>query len=324
MYPEGDTEAMLAGLQKSALSNGKCWVNFATLNRFLTSTKHSMPKSQKTPVIEHIFDLLYDNKTGTLSRTVVTAKDIQKAKLYCNKNLGTTINMDTNPSNFMKDIVRSRSALERIWPARVRNLGWTGEQHTGDGNIFEFVPFVAGTSEIDFHPTDVTPTFAVQSLSLPLASKALGRQDEPWLLQVAVNLRVIETHFAVGENRQIEALELNHLQMDIKLRKVQIDALFLAKRSMEDSDAHGSVLITVEAKQGNQRILQEQIARQVKWAFAATPNELVIPTAVVGIRNKGIYVVEFKAVHRSEAHAFETPIFHREALFVLQPQVKGI
>jgi RNase P protein component len=283
-----------------------------------------MPKSQKTPVIERIFDLLFNPSTGTLSRTVVTATDIQEAKQWCNTNLRTTINMGTNPSNFMKDIVRTRNGMETIWPARLRKLGWSGTQHTGDGNILKFIPYVEGEAEFDYKPTEATPIFEVQSLSLPLASKALGRKDEPWLLQVAVNLRVIETHFAVGENRQIEALELNHLQMDIKLRKVQIDALFLAKRSMEDSDAHESVLITVEAKQEKERILVEQIARQVKAAFASTHNELVIPTAIVGIRKKGIYVVEFKAVHRSAIDTFISPEFHREAMFVLKPAVKGI
>jgi hypothetical protein len=281
-----------------------------------------MPKSQKTLVIERIFDQLYDKSTNTLSRSIVTAKDIQDAKKWCNENCASTINTDTNPSNFMKDLVRKRSGMKN-WPQRILDLGWTGIQSIGKGNIFEFVKYDE-ESEIDYKPTDATPTFAVQSLSLPLASRALGRQDEPWLLQVAVNLRVIETHFAVGENRQIEALELTHLQMDIKLPLGQIDALFIAKRRMEDSDAHGSVLITVEAKQETERILTEQIARQVKAAFAETPNEMVIPTAVVGIRKKGIYVVEFKAVHRSEVGTFTSPVFHREAMFLLQPAVKGI
>jgi ribonuclease P protein component len=283
-----------------------------------------MAKSQKPQVIERIFDLLYDPATGTLSKTVVTAPEVQEAKRWCNENLGTTIKLDSNPYNFMKDIVRSTSG-RKAWPQRIRDLGWTGVQRTGGSNVFEFVPVAEEESDtIDFQPTESTPTFPIQSLSLPLASRQLGRKDEPWLLQVTVNLRVIETHFAVGENRQIEALEINHLQMDLKLRDAQIDALFLAKMSIEDSDAHGSVLITVEAKQGNQLILTEQIARQVREAFNATRNDLVIPTAVVGVRNKGIYVVEFKAVQRSNAKDFKAPVFHRDAMFVLQPHVKGI
>jgi hypothetical protein len=285
-----------------------------------------MAKSQKTAVIERIFNLLYDEASGQLRRTVVTAEDIEEAKLYCNVELEMNIKLNSNPFNFMKDIVRSTSG-SKIWPESVHARGFTGKQKTGGGDIFEFVPLIVGQKtefDEDYKPSDSTPTFLIQSLSLPLASKALGRKDESWLLQVAVNLRVIETHFAIGDNRQINALELNHLQMDIKLRTVQIDALFLAKQDLEDSDAHGSVLITVEAKQGNQRILTEQITRQVQEAFEATPNDLIIPTAIVGVRNKGIYVVEFKAVRRSESKNFKAPVFHREAMFVLLPTVKGI
>lgn len=285
-----------------------------------------MSKSQKTIVIERIFDLLYDPATGTLRKNVVTAGDLAEAKRYCNEFLGATIKLDSNPFNFMKDIVRGKAAA-KIWPDRVRKLGFVGEQRTGDGNVFAFVPVVEGVSEgfeVDFRPTEDTPRYQVQSLSLPLASKALGRTDESWLLQVAVNLRIIETHFAIGENRQIEALELNHLQMDIKLRKVQIDALYLAKCEATTGNPLGSVLITVEAKQGNQRILTEQIARQVRAAFVSTLNDLIVPTAIAAIRGKGMYVVEFKAVRRADLANFEAPVFHREAMFILQPSVQGI
>jgi hypothetical protein len=285
-----------------------------------------MPKSQKTIVIERIFDLLYDPATGKLKRSVVTATDLAEAKRYCNEFLGATIKLDSNPFNFMKDIVRGTAAA-KIWPDRVRQLGFVGEQRTGDGNVFAFVPVVAGVTEgfvVDYRPTADTPRYQVQSLSLPLASKALGRTDESWLLQVAVNLRIIETHFAVGENRQIEALELNHLQMDIKLRKVQIDALYLAQFTPTLLDPNGNALITVEAKQGNQRILTEQIARQVEAAFESTTNDLIIPTAIAAIRGQGMFVVEFKAVRRSDLASFGSPIFHREAMFLLQPSVQGI
>jgi hypothetical protein len=286
----------------------------------------SMAKSQKTIVIEHIFDQLYDPASGSLSRTVVTATDVQEAKRFCNEHRGTTFKPDSNPFNFMKDIVRGKGAA-RIWPDRVRQLGYVGEQVTGDGKVFEFVPVVPGTSEgfaVDFRPTSSTPVVPVQSLSLPTASKALGRTDESWLLQVAVNLRVVESHFAIGDHRQIEPLELNHLQMDIKLRRVQIDALFLALCEPRLDDPSGRVLVTVEAKQGNQRILTEQIARQVKAAFESTDNNIVVPIAIAAIRGKGIYVVEFRAVHRAESATFDSPQFHRDAMYVLHPAVKGI
>ncbi len=81
------------------------------------------------------------------------------------------------------------------------------------------------------------------------------------------------------------------------------------------TDPSGSVLITVEEKQGNQRILTEQIARQVRAAFESTSNNLIVPTAIAAIRGKGMYVVEFKAVHRDDIATFEAPVVHREAVF---------
>lgn len=283
-------------------------------------------KSEKTIVIEHIFDQLYDQESGRLTRTVITSEDIQAAKRYCAEHYQIKLKLDSNPYNFMKDIVRGKSA-SKIWPERLRAMGIVGEQRTGNGAVFEFVFHEEGAPEsleADFRPTEQTHRFPVQSLSLPLASKSLGRTDESWLLQVAVNLRIIETHFATGENTQINALELSHLQMDIKLRKVQIDALFLAQHAPGLDEKLESVLITVEAKQGNQRILTEQIARQIRAAFESTKTDLVIPTAIAAIRNKGIYVVEFKSVRRDEIQNFTAPIFHRDAMFVLQPTVKGI
>lgn len=285
-----------------------------------------MAKSEKTVVIQHIFDNLYDSLTGSLSRTVVTAEDIQDAKRYCAEHYNVRLKLNSNPFNFMKDIVRGKSA-SKIWPERIRALGIVGEQRTGGGAVFEFVSQDDGNPEsldADFRPTDLTPVFPIQSLSLPLASKSLGRTDESWLLQVAVNLRIIETHFATGENHQIDALELSHLQMDIKLRKVQIDALFLAQYISPLDRSQESALITVEAKQGNQRILTEQISRQIKASFESTKTEVILPIAIAAIRNKGVYVVEFKMVHRDEIDSFAAPVFHRDAMFILQPPVKGI
>lgn len=284
-----------------------------------------MAKSQKTVVIQHLFDQRFDPRTGKLSNSMVTAADLQAAKKYCNEHLGATIKLDSNPFNFMKDIVRGNSA-DKIWPQQVKEQGYVGEQVTGDGNVFAFVPYVpeAYGFTTNFAPTDATPHFPVQSLSLPLASKELGRKDESWLLQVAVNLRILETHFAVGENRQLNALELCHLQMDIKLRKVQIDALFLAKCDASAYAPAGNCLITVEAKQGNQRILLEQIARQVKAAFECTEAEVIVPTAIAAIGGKGVYLVEFEAVRRSQAADFSQPVLHRDAMYELYPQVNGI
>jgi hypothetical protein len=284
-----------------------------------------MAKSYKPAVIEHIFNGLYNPATKTLSRTIVTAKDIQEAKVAVSQQQGLRIKLDSQQMNFMKDLVRGRGAA-RLWPPSVLAAGYTGEQRTGSGAVFEFVPVVAGTPSslsIDYVPSAHTPRFQVQSLSIPQASKSLGRRDEPWLLQVAVQLHVLETHFAVGANKQIDALEMSHLQMDLKLRKVQIDAMFLVHHALPAKEI-SEAIITVEAKQHNQRILPEQIGRQVNAAFASTRADLVIPVAIAASPGEGIYVVEFQAVRRDALAQFMAPAFHRDALFLLEPPVKGI
>jgi hypothetical protein len=105
---------------------------------------------------------------------------------------------------------------------------------------------------------------------------------------------------------------------------VQIDALYRILYLAADGITQAGALITVEAKQSDQRILTEQIARQVIAAFESTDAELVIPTAIAAIRNEGIFVVEFKAVHRRDLPAFVLPQYHRDAMFLLQPSVKGV
>ncbi|WP_280171111.1 hypothetical protein [Agrobacterium pusense] len=285
-----------------------------------------MPKSYKPAVIQRIFDVLTDPKTGELSRTVVYSSDIQDAKRYCNETFGSNIKLDSNPYNFMKDLVRGQGAI-KMWPEGVRQRGWTGEQRTGGGAVFEFVPLCESQPDkldLDFKPRSSTPEYEVQSLSLAMAAKALGRNDESWLLQVCVNLRIIETHLAVGDDQQFQMDEVSHLQMDIKLRKVQIDALFLATLVAVPTLNTSHALVTVEAKQGNQRILSEQIARQVVAAFAGSDINIVIPIAVAALRGKGVYVAEFKAIHRDELSSFTHPELHRDAIFKLMPPVKGI
>lgn len=52
----------------------------------------------------------------------VTSEDVQEAKRYCAEHHGTKMKLDGNPYNFMKDIVRGKSA-SRIWPQRLKDLG---------------------------------------------------------------------------------------------------------------------------------------------------------------------------------------------------------
>lgn len=278
-------------------------------------------KSQKPAVIEHIFDSLWDPVARKLKRTVVTNHDIVKAIEWCQENRGSTLSAK-NPANFMKDIIRGHNAAN-MWPDRLKQLRIGGRQITGDGNVFEFVPYAEGQLEpfpnrFGYHEN--VWTHPIQSISMPLASKALGRDDETYLIQVAVKLAVVETHFALRS--PIDVVELTLLQIGIKLRLCEVDSLFAA--TYRDSNGcEQRMVITAEAKKKNQRILEEQVIQQVKATFTATPINLVVPIVMLSVNN-GIYLAEFKAVRRNELENFMALELQEEALYTFHPHVKGI
>ena len=285
-----------------------------------------MPKStrsHKPHVIERIFDLLWDSNSQTLTRTMVTSADVIDAIHWATENKGISLSTK-NPANFFKDVIRG-SGGEQMWPDKLKNLRWTGYQNTGDGNVLEFVQYKPGQTEAFPEPFKYHQDVArhqIQSLSMPLASKALGRDDETYLIQVAVKLAVVETHFALRSS--LKVLELSHLQMGVKLRRTEIDSLF-SGRFVDSLDGEQKLLIiTAEAKNKGQRILVEQIINQVKAAFQLVPTvEVVVPVAMVA-RTGGIYLVEFQAVRRSEVAAFDALTLASETFYELCPAVTGI
>ena len=118
-----------------------------------------MAQSYKPAVIEQLFNNLFDSATGSLRKTVVDSADLQKAKRQVKRALRLKIPVDSNPFNFMKDIVRGKNA-EKFWPASVTAKGYSGEQRTGGGAIFEFVPITPGGKSslaVDFVPSKHTP-----------------------------------------------------------------------------------------------------------------------------------------------------------------------
>lgn len=279
-----------------------------------------MPKSQKPDVIERLYDMLLSGDGRTLRRTVVTNDDVVEAIHWCRQHKGSTLSAK-NPANFMKDIIRGKGA-SGMWPDRLKALRIGGRQVTGDGNVFEFAPYAAGQAEafpdrFGYHPG--VQRHRIQSVSMPLATKALGRDDETYLIQVAVKLAVVETHFAL--HSPIDVLEVSHLQIGIKLRLCEVDSLFAA--TYRDAEGRQRQLaITVEAKKRNQRIVEEQIMQQVRAAFGETPVDLVVPIAMAA--GGGIYVAEFKAVSRRGLAAFGMLELETEAVYDLVPGVKGI
>lgn len=132
-----------------------------------------MAKSQKTQVIEHLFEKHWDAANGALDKTLMSLDDVAQAIRECNKLYGSTLS-DRNPANFMKDLLRGANASKN-WPASVAAQRFTGIQRTGDGECFEFIPYRPGQTEPfpdAFKVREDAPRFLVQSISLPLATGA--------------------------------------------------------------------------------------------------------------------------------------------------------
>ena len=277
--------------------------------------------SQKTKVIEYLFDRYWDEPKKTLTKTVMSLEDVAQAIRECNQIYGSKLST-RNPANFLKDLLRGANA-SRNWPQSVAAHRFTGVQRTGDGECFEFVPYRPEQTEPFpdiFKIRYDARRYRIQSISLPLIAKSLGRSDETWHIQTAINLRVVEMHFAVAAAFRL--LELTHLQMGIKLRATEIDALFLGKSGNEKCPE--SVLVTCEAKQEKDPIIPSQIINQVRAAFSETEIDIVVPIGLRTIRGVGFYLTEFAAVNRQDAEELEELHLASHAIYELSPSVRGI
>ena len=275
-----------------------------------------MPRSKKTEVIDALYDFLFDTAANSFKRTVVTAVDVT----HVIDKTGSTLS-PRNPANFIKDVIRGKGA-SKTWPERLKKLRITAKQVTGDGNVFEFVSYAAGQTEpfpdpFAYHAG--VPCHRVQTVSIPQATQALGRDDESYLIQVAVKLSIVETHVALFSD--LSFVEVNHLQNGIKLRLTEVDALYSANILVNDGLV--PIIITCEAKRKTQRILQEQIIQQVKAAFNETRVDFVVPLAITSAP-KGIYVAEFASVKRDDVDTLETLTLQSATLYELYPPVQGI
>lgn len=161
---------------------------------------------------------------------------------------------------------------------------------------------------------------------MPLASRRLGRKDEPWLLQVIVRLRVIETHLALYSLRHF--VQIDHLQMSVKLAGAEVDALYLATQQIGAGSSE--LIVCCEAKGRRDDILEDQIMAQVRAVFSTREivQDTVIPMAVKALRprqdHSEVHVIEFDAVSRSEVSALTSLTVASEAVFELHPPVPGI
>lgn len=281
-------------------------------------------------MVRRLFAAAWDPVLRTLVRTRVTTDEVVDAIRWANSRYGSKLSTK-NPANFIKDVLRGRNA-SRMWPRALKSRKWSAIQLTGRGDCFEFVPYWPGQKEpfedrFRFRPDVVRRQ--VQSLSIPIALKNLGRDDETYLIQIAAKLAVVETHLALETRLRIDIQEVAHLQVGIKLRLAEVDSLYTATYRDAANGELRRLFVTVEAKKKGQRIIEEQIVRQVHAAFKATAADLVVPLAMVAVgdsrdSNHGLYIAEFVAVERKKADDFEGLVLAGEAFYELVPPVKGL
>lgn len=275
-----------------------------------------MSRSRKTPVIKWLFEQRFDATTGELSDPVVTFDDIREGIHATQAPLSTS-----NPANFWKDLVRKPGSLLRAWPPEVLDAGYYGTDAIGDADqaSFKFVP----ADEVDLYADTVTfdpdnvPVASVQSLSMPLAMKALGRQDENWLAQVTARLAVIETHFALFSPRAVD--EVDFLQTGVKLGRGEVDVAYSVH------EQGGSTwLVAIEAKGRGEMVHLPQLLRASKAMLASYGKKVeaagVIPFAIKIVGDSLIHTMEFEPITGPE-DALELSC---QAAIQLEPPVPGV
>jgi len=152
------------------------------------------------------------------------------------------------------------------------------------------------------------------------------------MMQIAVNLRIVETHFALYSPLSTDAYKIahmDHLQMGLKLRGSEIDGLYLAE-FQDKEDALHPVLITVEAKKDDELINGSQVIAQVLHASAlGVLAEKIVPIALKHA-DGGIHILEFAPYEVAEASGFKKDSLDASSLrlvrvvyYGIEPQIAG-
>jgi hypothetical protein len=264
--------------------------------------------SNKTPILEHLGQKYLD---GEFAGGVVLSDDIVQAI----DDLGSTLSK-RNPANFLKDLIRKRSVNEN-WPQSLKDQRVTARQRYGYKRVLQFYKYPADQDEPfvdEFGRSDATAVYEIQTVSLPYLARKLGRTEETWLTQIAVNLKLVETQLALFAKPQIKdrLREVSHLQTGVKTQP-EIDGAFVAALDAPDGGSE-HMYVTCEVKQRDERILPDQIREQVAKAFELTASiadprvDFVKPFAMQAIElqdsdpctGNGIYVVEFDEISREQ------------------------
>jgi len=282
-----------------------------------------MPKEQKGAVLEYLFDLRWDEGAKSLSDPLVTIKQVGDALEICNVKYGNTLSTN-NPANFLKDYSRNRSNAEKKFPARIKEAGFTVEQLTGKGRCFKFVPLAdEAAAFLVLGDLKTAEHLQVQSLSMPLASKSLGRSDEAWLTQVAVKLNFIESYFALSTTGR-NIIEIDHLQMNAKLGRSEIDSIYRYIEVIDGAEQQG--LILLEAKGKTEDVSHDQIVSSLKAGKTLLSGDVkyLMPMALKVVAKGAVHILEFEVFGIDDISGrINLPIAH-QAVIEISPPVKGI
>jgi hypothetical protein len=285
--------------------------------------------SYKPEIFLRLFLKRWDKaKKRLVGNPVVFSNEIREEHAQYRTRRGQPVEV-TNVPAFMKDYLRKLARANANWPPEIFAAGYTARQVTGGGQIFEFIPILPGQSE-PFPSTAPTPPpnlipHRLSSVGLPLASRRMGRTDEPWLVQVSVRLSVVETYFALFSSLRATIRQVDHLQNALKLNKTEIDALFLGIQEIAPGNFQ-EFMITCEAKRVGEDIISEQVLAQVKAVFKLKniTQAFAVPIALKTISPSRIHIVEYEAVKREDADALQALNIVNQAVFDLEPAVPGI
>lgn len=264
-------------------------------------------RSEKKQVIEYLYRrwLAGDLDNGIAFRTDVT--DAIRAT-------GAALSVG-NAANFLKDLIRKKTVVEN-WPEDMVRDRISARQRYGAERVLQFFqhPTDWPSPFPDWYaPNENTPVYTAQSVSIDSLARSLGRSEESWLTQIAVNLHLIHTQLALFSSNDLRRniRDVRHLQMSVKTQP-EIDAAFVATYRTRRVGEHKNVFVTLEAKQRDERILVDQLREQVAKAFSITahldepPIHAVKPMALQVVRREHdgepenmLFLVEFKMINRS-------------------------
>lgn len=283
-------------------------------------------KSEKKAVVAHLYRRWLN---GEFASGIVHRKDVTDAI----RDTGAKLS-DGNAANFLKDLIRKKNVVHN-WPEEMVEARVSARQRYGKKRVLQFFEHPADWPSPfpDRHaPNEDTPMYTVQSVSMDSLARSLGRSEESWVTQIAVNLHLIHTQLALFSPAELRKniRDVRHLQMGVKTQP-EIDAVFVATYRTAQSGEHKNVFVTVEAKQRDERILVDQLREQVAKAFEITarltdpPVHAVKPMALQvvrqpheGVEESMIFVVEFEAVDRVRFDAQYSPRVNPEAIYEME------